>query len=334
MSSSAEPSYQKDGQFHRVASSFRNFVVKDPSSQFPAEKGRYAVYASPGCPWAHRVLIVRALKGLEDVIDLYLLLNLGREGWYFDGSHGTLERDPLYGFTHLRQLYQKADPDFDGRVTVPVLWDKKTQTIVNNESSEIIRMLYAEFDDFIPEPLREVSRPGGGFYPADRQAEIDELNEWVYDKVNNGVYKSGFASTQAAYEENVVVLFDALDRLEGILAGHGRPFLLGDHLTEADIRLYTTLARFDVAYHSVFMCNLKSIRHDYPRLHLWLRRLYWDESPITNGGAFGKTTKPWIGLYASGYTQGRAKVLAGQASLIAPKGPAVLMEPLKEGEGL
>jgi putative glutathione S-transferase len=159
------------------------------------------------------------------------------------------------------------------------------------------------------------------------------MNEWVYDLVNNGVYKTGFAGTQAAYEENVVPLFGALDRLEAVLETHGKPFLFGNSITDADVRLYTTLARFDVAYHSVFMCNLKSIRHDYPRLHLWLRRLYWDQGDLT-GGAFYRTTAPWIGIYAEAYTGSRQKVLQGEASPIVPKGPAMLMEPLRASEKL
>ncbi|KAI1500236.1 glutathione S-transferase [Biscogniauxia marginata] len=333
MSQITKLEYQKNGQFIRPDSAFRNFVSKDPNSAFPAEKGRYALYLAPGCPWAHRTLIVRAMKRLEDVIDLYTLSpSFGPEGWFFDGAHGTLPKDPLYGFTHLRQLYLKANPNYEGRFTVPVLWDKKKETMVNNESSEIIRMFYTEFDEFIPEAVRESNKPGGGFYPEKLRREIDEMNEWVYNTVNNGVYKIGFAGKQEAYDEHIYPLFESLDRLEAIL-GDNRPFLLGDHITDADVRLYTTLARFDVAYHSVFLCNLKYIRHDYPRLHLWLRRLYWDQGEATNG-AFYKTTAPWIGLYATGYAGSKQKVNSGQASPIIPRGPAVLMEPLREDEKL
>lgn len=222
---------------------------------------------------------------------------MGDKGWFFDGANDTLPKDPQYGFTLLREFYEKVDPGYQGRVTVPVLWDKKTGALVSNESSEIIRMFYSEFDDLIPEQHREASKPGGGLYPKHLRKEIDEMNDWVYRTVNNGVYKTGFCSTQESYEENLYPLFASLDRLEDIL-GHGKPFLFGDHITEADVRLYTTMARFDVGYHVVFACNLKSIRHDYPRLHLWLRRLYWDESEITSG-AFHKTTAPWIGMYGS-----------------------------------
>ncbi|KAI1094070.1 glutathione S-transferase [Rostrohypoxylon terebratum] len=333
MSQTTKIEYQKDGHFTRPASTFRNFVSADPNSQFPAEKGRYALYISPGCPWAHRTTIVRAFKRLEDVIDLYVLSpSMGEKGWFFDGSHGTLPKDPLYGFTYLRELYFKADPDFNGRFTVPVLWDKKAGTIVNNESSEIIRMFYSEFDAFIPEPYREANKPGGGLYPVHLRKDIDEMNEWVYDAVNNGVYKCGFATKQESYDQNVYPLFKSLDRLESILADQaavGNLFLFGLHITEADVRLYTTIARFDVAYHTVFLCNLKSIRHDYPNLHRWFRQLYWDETEIT-GGAFHKTTQPWIGLYASGYAVAKNRVTNSQAAVIVPRGPAVPVEPLEQ----
>jgi glutathionyl-hydroquinone reductase len=278
---------------------------------------------------------VRVLKHLEDIIDLYILGHMGAKGWEFDGSFdGALTEDPLHpGVKYLRQLYEKVEPGYSGRVTVPVLWDKKTDTIVNNESSEIIRMLYSEFDDLLPEAYREAGRPGGGLYPEPLRAEIDEMNGWVYDTVNNGVYKTGLAGSQEAYEKNLRILFESLDRLEGILAEHGKPFLLGEHLTEADVRLFTTIVRFDVAYHSVFMCNLKSIRHNYPKLHLWLRRLYWDQGELTNG-AFYRTTQRWIGLYSLGYATARRRLVTHDSVLIVPKGPAVLVEPLGDGEGL
>jgi len=332
-----DKSYQAaDGSFVRPDSIFRNFISKDPNAKFAAEKGRYALYLSPGCPWAHRTLIVRALKGLEDIIDLYRLHKaMGPEGWYYSGEDGSLPEDPLHGFKTLKQLYLKADPSYTGRYTVPVLWDKKTDAMVNNESSEIIRMLYSEFDHLLPEDLREANKPGGGLYPAALRGEIDALNDWVYHTVNNGVYKTGFATTQEAYEANVHPLFRSLDRLEGILASHGKPFLFGDCITEADVRLYTTMARFDVAYVPVFMCNLKTIRHDYPHLNLWLRRLYWDGEAVRaqTRGAFRKTTEPFIGLYGEGYAQARHKiVLREMGPLIIPAGPEVPIEALPEGE--
>lgn len=280
---------------------------------------------------AHRTLIVRLLKGLEDIVDVYFVhFTLGPDGWHFSGEGGSLSEDPLHGFKKLKELYFKADPEYSGRYTVPVLWDKKTDTFVNNESSDIIRMFYTEFDDLIPEHLREINRPGGGLYPDNLRNEIDTMNDWVYSTVNNGVYKVGFAKTQESYDENIAPLFASLDRLEAQLASHKQRYLLGAHLTEVDVRLFTTLARFDVAYYSVMMCNLRSIRHDYPALHLWLRRLYWDQDekgPLR--AAFWKTTEPYIGRYALGYADSRVKVvLGGNAPVIVPAGPAVLMEEL------
>ena len=195
----------------------------------------------------------------------------------------------------MRDLYEKADPGYEGKYTVPVLWDKKTETIVNNESSEIIRMFYSAFDGLLPEHLREEKKPGGGFYPEHLRKEIDEMNEWVYMTVNNGVYKCGFALTQDAYEANLYPLFESLDRLEKHLGESGHhPYLFGEHVTDVDIRLYTTLIRFDVAYYSIFKCNLKMIRHDYPRLSRWLRNLYWDGGKILNGHVFKDTTYFWV----------------------------------------
>ncbi|KAH8591258.1 glutathione S-transferase [Bisporella sp. PMI_857] len=325
-------SLQTNGAFVRPPSAFRNFISKEPNAQFAPEKGRYALYLSPNCPWAHRTIIVRKLKHLEDIIDLYLIGAWGEEGWAFNGANGTHPEDPLHGFKTIKELYLHVDPSHTGRSTVPVLWDKKTDTIVNNESSEIIRMFYDNFDEFLPEEYREVNKPGGGLYPENLRKEIDEINEWVYATVNNGVYRTGFASTQEAYEAGLYPLFESLDRLEALL-GHGKPFLFGGHVTEADVRLYTTLARFDVAYVPVFLCNLKTIRHDYPRLHLWLRRLYWDKGPLTSG-AFYDTTSPWIHTYGPGYTSVRQVFVTPTAPFIVPKGPKVLIEELKESEKL
>lgn len=217
------------------------------------------------------------------------------------------EKEPLYGFTNLRQLYEKADLKYEGRYLVPTLWDKKKgrltsswllsrradtsiETIVNNESSEIIRMFYTEFDAFIPEHLRESTKSDKGIFPSHLRKDIEAMNEWVYDTLNNGVYKVGFATSQEAYEQHVYPVFKSLDRLEEHLGqpGHG-PYLFGDFITEADIRLYPTVLRFDVAYFTIFKCNLKMIRYEYPRLHQWLRTLYWDKSEVTNGGAFKHT---------------------------------------------
>lgn len=277
-------------------------------------------------------MIVRQLKGLEDIVDLYQVhIHMGPDSWYFSGEGDSLPEDPLHGFKKLKELYFHADPDFSGRFTVPVLWDKKTDTMVNNESSEIIRMFYSEFDDLLPENLREINRPGGGLYPEHLRAQIDEINEWVYNTVNNGVYKVGFTKSQEAYDANIVPLFDSLDRIEEIL-GHGKRYLLGDHITEADVRLYTTIARFDVAYVPVFLCNLKMIRYDYPRIHLWLRRLSWDQDEDGDlRAAFFKTTAPYVDHYSTGYALARRKIVLGEdAPLIVPAGPKVRIQPLSD----
>ncbi|KAJ6256149.1 hypothetical protein Dda_8984 [Drechslerella dactyloides] len=311
----------KDGQFRRKPSSFRSLVSPDPSAKFAAEKDRYVLYVNWGCPWAHRTNIVRSLKGLEDIIQLVVMdFTLTPEGWLFNGNHGTMEKDPLYGFTKLSELYYKADPNYEGRYTVPVLWDKKTQTIVNNESSEIIRMFYTAFDHLLPESLREASHPAGGYLPHHLRQEIEEMNDWVYDKINNGVYKTGFATTQEAYLSNVIPLFESLDRLENHLEEKKTKYLFGSHITEADIRLYTTLIRFDVAYYTIFKCNYKMIRYDYPRLHRWLRVLYWEDNGDTRD-AFRKTT------YFETYKEGYSRSLQMP---IVPYGPKYDIMPLED----
>jgi glutathionyl-hydroquinone reductase len=235
------------------------------------------------------VNLVYTLKGLQDVIQMVAMdWEMSPDGWFYSGRDGTAPKEPLYGFKLHRELYLKADPTYDKRYTVPVLWDKKHETIVNNESSEIIRMLYSKFDAFLPEERRETTKP---LLPESLKEQIDEMNEWVYDQVNNGVYKIGFATTQEAYEAAFRPLFNGLDRLEKHLSEpEHQPYLFGNHITEADIRLFTTLIRFDCAYYPIFKCNWRMIRTDYPKLHDWLRRLYWDSGPETNGGAFRSTT--------------------------------------------
>ena len=208
---------------------------------------------------------------------------------------GTATKDPYYGFTKHKELYMKADPNYNGRYTVPTLWDKKRETIVSNESADIIRMLYSAFDNLLPAEQQEKNKPSGGLLPQDLRPQIDEMNEWVYNLINNGVYKTGFASAQEAYDEHVTRLFEALDRVEAHFAENEKngkgPFIFGKHVTEADIRLFPTLIRFDMAYHTLFKCNVKMIRHDYPGIHKWLRTLYWDESEETRG-VFKSTTYP------------------------------------------
>lgn len=257
------------GRFERSASQFRNWVTVDgsagPSGKagFKAEVGRYHLYISHACPWAHRVMIFRSLKQLEGVISVSVVDYLmAKEGWTLYGTTGST-KDELYGLKRMYEVYTKADPCYSGRVTVPVLWDKKLETIVSNESSEIIRMLNSAFDEF--------SGKAFDFYPQDLRAEIDEINEFVYDNVNNGVYKTGFATTQAAYEEAFNRLFEALDVLEERLSN--QRYLVGSRLTEADWRLFTTLLRFDPVYVGHFKCNLKRIT-DYPNLLNYTRELY------------------------------------------------------------
>jgi len=213
----------------------------------------------------------------------------------YDGLLGSAPKDPYYGFTRHRDLYLKADPGYKGRFTVPTLWDKKRETIVNNESSEIIRMFYDAFDELLPKGLQEKNKADGGLLPSSLQSEIETFNEWTYDMLNNGVYKAGFAGTQAAYDEHVVRVFEGLDRLEKHLsdnASQGKgPYMFGKYITEADIRVFPTIVRFDMAYFTIFKCNLGMIRVDYPHIHQWLREVYWDETSETRG-AFKSTTYP------------------------------------------
>ncbi|MEM1139939.1 MAG: glutathione S-transferase family protein [Pseudomonadota bacterium] len=257
------------GKFKRQVQAFRNWVTEDgsagPSGEggFKAEPGRYHLYVSLACPWAHRTLIMRALKGLEGMIGVSVVHPLMLdEGWTFAEGPGVVP-DPVYGVARLYELYQKVDPTFTGRVTVPVLWDLHTNTIVNNESSEIIRMLNSAFDG--------LGAKAGDYWPEALRDDIEAVNTRVYDTLNNGVYKSGFATTQAAYEEAVVPLFETLDWLEERLGRQA--YLLGDTLTEADWRLFTTLVRFDPVYYSHFKCNIRRLS-DYPNLWAYTRALY------------------------------------------------------------
>ncbi|KAH8087174.1 glutathione S-transferase [Cristinia sonorae] len=260
---------EADGSYKRKPSLFRNHIKK--GGEYAPEKGRYHLYVSYACPWATRTLIVRQLKGLEDFIDVSVVSpRMSAHGWPFANvdAYPGADSDPLFNAEHVKDLYLRASPEYEGRFTVPLLWDKKTNTIVNNESSEIIRIFNTEFNDQIPEDKAKLD-----FYPEALRGEIDSINEWVYDTVNNGVYKSGFAGTQEAYETAVTALFASLDRLEKIL--EGKEYLVGSVLTEADIRLFVTIVRFDPVYVGHFKCNIRTIRNGYPNLHAWLRRLYW-----------------------------------------------------------
>jgi len=255
------------GRFKRTEPKFRNWVTPDGSAGpsgsagFAAARGRYHLYVSLACPWAHRTAVFRKLKGLEDVISMTEVEPvMGEQGWQFGPD---ADRDTVNGKEHLNQVYLLADPRYTGRVSVPVLWDKEKRTIVSNESPEIIRMLNSAFDAFTTNRT--------DYYPAELRGEIDAVNELVFSNVNNGVYRCGFASTQEAYEEAFLDLFGALDQLEERLSR--QRYLAGDRITEADWRLFTTILRFDAVYYSHFKCNLRRIA-DYPNLSNYLRELY------------------------------------------------------------
>ena len=257
------------GSFERGESLFRNWVTADgrpgPSGQggFKAEAGRYHLYVSLACPWAHRTLILRRLKGLNDLISVSVVNPyMAEHGWTFEPGDGVIA-DPLHGARHLYEVYLKAKADFTGRVTVPALWDRESATIVSNESSEILRMFNSAFDgigasegDYTPQPLLD---------------EIDAINALVYERVNNGVYRAGFATGQNAYDDAVQALFETLDDLETRLSN--QRYLVGERITEADWRLFTTLIRFDAVYYGHFKCNLRQLV-DYPALWAYTRELY------------------------------------------------------------
>jgi glutathionyl-hydroquinone reductase len=256
----------KAGEFLRADSGFRDHVTADGSSGFKAETGRYHLYVAHGCPWAHRTLIYRSLKKLNDAITVaYAIPGLKRQGWTFEDNPAFPDCTPdrVNGFHYLHEAYSATNPRYTGKITVPTLWDKKTKRIVNNESSEIIRMLNSEFG--------AVGADTTDFYPAPLRAEIDRVNERAYATVNNGVYRCGFARSQAAYEAAYDALFATLDELEARL-GRQR-YLVGNQITEADWRLFPTLVRFDVAYFSLFKCNRNRIA-DYSNLLNYMRELY------------------------------------------------------------
>ncbi|MDQ2090765.1 glutathione S-transferase family protein [Marimonas arenosa] len=258
------------GAFKRTTAGFRNWITPDgapgPSGEggFAAESGRYHMYVSYACPWAHRTLIFRALKGLAPHVGVSVVHpDMLEDGWSFDTEFPGATGDELFGLAYLRDIYVRADPRVSGRVTVPVLWDRERETIVSNESSEIIRMFNSAFDGLTGNDL--------DFWPAPLRSEIEDVNSRIYDTLNNGVYKAGFATTQAAYEAAVVPLFETLDWLERCLSEHR--YLMGDRVTEADWRLFPTLVRFDAVYHGHFKCNRRRIV-DYPNLWAYTRELY------------------------------------------------------------
>ena len=250
-----------DGSFVRPASQFRHAVTVDGSGGFPAEPGRYHLFIAPSCPWAHRTAIARRYKQLDEVIGLTLAELPREQGWV--GSSGIDDLQPVDGRFHIHRLYTTALPDYTGRVTVPVLWDRKQRTIVNNESAEIIRMLNEGFAPFAGNSV--------DLYPPEWRAQIDATNAFVYEHINNGVYRSGFAKTQESYEAACRKVFTGLDEIERRLAT--QRYLAGNRLTEADLRLFPTLVRFDAVYYSHFKCNLRRLE-DYPHLSGYLRDLY------------------------------------------------------------
>ena len=246
-----------EGHFEREPTTFRNQISATPNAQFPVAAGRYHLYVSYACPWAHRTLIARALMGLEDAISVSVVHpHMLDDGWSFDTDFANATGDDVMGKDFLRQIYAQADPSYSGRVTVPILWDKEEETIVNNESREIIRMFSTE--------LNELATRSVDLWPQGYRERVDEIIDAIYEPVNNGVYRSGFATTQQAYDEAVIELFEALDKWDQHLGDHR--YLCGDVLTEADICLFTTLLRFDPVYYGHFKCNL---RHVYEFENLW-----------------------------------------------------------------
>ncbi|KAJ7265903.1 glutathione S-transferase [Mycena haematopus] len=300
-----------DGTFNRLPSSFRNFI--EPGGKFAPENGRYHLYVSYACPWATRTLIARKLKGLEDIIPVTIVSpKMGASGWPFavaDAFPGA-EVDPLFGAQHVRDLYLRANPEYEGRFTVPLIWDKVNDTIVNNESSEIIRMFNTGFNHIIP-----AEKAALDLYPTEHRAEIDAINEWVYPEINNGVYRAGFATQQEAYEAAVKIVFAGLDKVEKILKG--KDYLVGGRLSEADIRLWVTIIRFDPVYVGHFKCNFNTIRAGYPEINRWMKALYWKNPAFKDSTNFThiKTHYYWSHPQING-------------TRIVPVGPIPDIEPL------
>ncbi len=293
------------GRFIRTEAQFRNWITPDgrsgPSGDggFKAEADRYHLYVGHACPWAHRTVIFRALKGLEDKIGLSIVhWHMAKNGWNFAKGNGVIS-DPLHNADYVYEIYRAAEPNYSGRATIPILWDKKNATIVSNESSEIIRMFNSAFE--------ELDIKSGDYYPVDLREEIDAINNRVYETVNNGVYKCGFSTSQTGYEEAIFPLFESLDWLEELL--EDRTYLLGDRLTEADWRLFTTLIRFDPVYVGHFKCNLRRIA-DYPNLSRLTQTLY-DHPGVADTVNIAHIKNHYYGSHES-----------INPNLIVPKGPA------------
>ncbi|XP_033111849.1 glutathionyl-hydroquinone reductase YqjG-like [Anneissia japonica] len=263
------PSTNKKGEFVKPDGEFRQWVTADGSSGFKAERDRYHLYMSYACPFASRCLVGRKLKGLEDIIPITSVdyIRLGENGWSFTDKRPKCSLDPISNAKYLKDIYLKVNPNYTGRITVPVLWDKKTGTIVSNESAEILRMFNSAFNEFCAtDEQRNID-----LYPEELREKIDGVNEWVTPNISNGVYRAGFATTQEAYNEGVKGLFENLDKVEEILSKNR--FLTGDRFTEADVRLFTTLVRFDTVYVGHFKCNKKRIV-DYPNMWGYLKEIY------------------------------------------------------------
>jgi len=256
--------HEDDGEFDRAETSFRDWIRDDPGAEFQPEAGRYHLYVSYACPWAHRTLVTRALMGLEDAISVDVVdPHRVDQGWEFTPGKGNCTEDSIFGSEYLREVYAAADPDYTGRVTVPVLWDRERGTIVNNESEDVMKIFADAF--------RGVAERDVDLYPEERREEMDDVIDDIYPAINNGVYRAGFAGTQEAYERAVGELFDALDRYDDRLADHR--YLLGEDLTLADVAMFTTLYRFDEVYHTHFNCNRRQVT-DYGDLWGYLRELY------------------------------------------------------------
>ncbi|PQE04781.1 glutathione S-transferase protein [Rutstroemia sp. NJR-2017a BBW] len=300
-------------------SHFQSTIGLDSASEFPAEPNRYALYIHLGCPWAHRCLITYKLKQLQPLIALSVV-SIHRDrtnGWTYDGTSGSDATDPVEGFKNFKEMYLKAHPDYKGGYSVPVLWDTEKKTIVNNDSVGIIRTLFTAFDAFLAPELREVNKPGGGLRPDNLLKDIEDLGNEIEANYNLGTYKCGMASSQADYDDAMKLLFGTLDNLEERLGQN--KYLLGDHITEVDIRAFTTSVRFDVAYYTLFNCNWKMIRYDYPNLHRWLRNLYYEVDGEAKG-AFKSTTH--FEIFMEGYA-----ISAMRLKLIS-WGPSVPIMPL------